>query len=130
MKRLPILLALLALVILAAILKPYIRAALSPVILKFTRARTVAERVEQYGAKARSRLTPHFQRARISYPPKRVTLVGLKAEHLLHVYAAGLANGYQFIRSYPILAASGMPGPKLCEGDGQVPEGIYPIDEN
>ena len=83
MKRLPILLALLALVTLPAILKPYIRAALSPVILKFTRARTVAERVEQYGVKARSRLTPHFQRARISYPPRRVTLVGLTVDFRL-----------------------------------------------
>lgn len=28
----------------------------------------------------------------------------------------------------PILRASGGPGPKLAEGDGQVPEGIYAIE--
>jgi murein L,D-transpeptidase YafK len=27
----------------------------------------------------------------------------------------------------PILAASGLPGPKLRQGDGQVPEGIYAV---
>jgi murein L,D-transpeptidase YafK len=29
------------------------------------------------------------------------------------------------VRAYPIQAASGVPGPKLKEGDRQVPEGIY-----
>jgi len=32
------------------------------------------------------------------------------------------------IRSYPILAASGHAGPKLREGDFQVPEGLYRIE--
>jgi hypothetical protein len=128
MKRLVILLVLLALVALAAIFKPYIRAALSPLFVRLSPPRTVAERVQQYGARARSRLKPHFQRAQLPYPPSHVTLVGLKKERLLQVYASGRTNGYHFVRSYPILAASGLPGPKLREGDGQVPEGIYPIE--
>ncbi len=32
---------------------------------------------------------------------------------------------YQLFRTYPIAAASGDLGPKLAEGDGQVPEGFY-----
>jgi murein L,D-transpeptidase YafK len=128
MKRLSILLVLLVVIILVVVFKPYVRAALSPVLQKFARAKTVAERVQQYGAQARARLAPHFQLAQLSYPPKHVTLVGLKAEHVLQVYAASSTNDYRFVRSYPILAASGMPGPKLSEGDGQVPEGIYPIE--
>lgn len=128
MKRLVILLLLLGLVILAVIFRPYIHAALSPMLQRFSTPRTVAERVQQYGARARSRLGPYFQRAHLAYPPKRVTLVGLKAERRLQVYAAGPTNGYRFICSYPILAASGRPGPKLREGDRQVPEGIYPIE--
>ncbi|NJN46820.1 MAG: L,D-transpeptidase family protein [Candidatus Competibacteraceae bacterium] len=35
--------------------------------------------------------------------------------------------GWQPIKHYPVLAASGTLGPKLCEGDRQVPEGIYRI---
>jgi len=31
------------------------------------------------------------------------------------------------IKSYRVLGASGGPGPKLREGDRQVPEGIYPV---
>ena len=33
-----------------------------------------------------------------------------------------------FVRSYPILAASGRLGPKLRQGDKQVPEGLYRIE--
>jgi len=128
MKRLTIAIALLALVILAIFFWPYVRAAFSPVMQKFSKPRTIAERVQQYGARARSRLGPHFQRAQVPYPPKRVALVGLKAERLLQVYAAGATNGYRWVCSYPILAASGGPGPKQREGDRQVPEGIYPIE--
>jgi hypothetical protein len=128
MKRLIIPLVLLCLVALAVVFWPYIHAALSPMLQRFSAPRTIAERVQQYGAKARSRLGPHFQRAQVAYPPRRVTLVGLKAERLLQVYAAGPANAHRFIRSYPILAASGGPGPKLRQGDQQVPEGIYAIE--
>jgi hypothetical protein len=128
MKRLVIVLVLLGVAILAVMFRPYIRAALSPIFQRFEKPRTIAERVQQYGARARSRLSPHFQRARIPYPPMRVTLLGLKAERLLQVYAAGPTQGYRFVCSYPILAASGGPGPKLREGDRQVPEGIYPIE--
>lgn len=52
-------------------------------------------------------------------------MVGLKQEEQLQVYAAGRMR---FVRAYPIQAASGEAGPKLREGDGQVPEGIYRIE--
>jgi murein L,D-transpeptidase YafK len=32
---------------------------------------------------------------------------------------------YELFRTWPIAALSGKPGPKLAEGDGQVPEGFY-----
>ena len=32
---------------------------------------------------------------------------------------------FELFRTYPIAAASGTLGPKLAEGDGQVPEGFY-----
>jgi murein L,D-transpeptidase YafK len=54
--------------------------------------------------------------------------VAIKAEKVLHVYAAGDGGPFIFIKSYPVLGASGRLGPKLREGDRQVPEGIYPIE--
>jgi len=89
---------------------------------------TVAQRVKQYGDVARRRLQPHFAKAGIHYPPKQLVVVGLKAEMELQVYAADSDNTFRFVRGYPVLAASGVAGPKLREGDGQVPEGIYRIE--
>lgn len=91
-------------------------------------AATIAERLEQYGASARARLSPFFKQAKVAYPPQQLVFVGLKEEKSLQVYAKSGTNGFKLVRSYPILAASGVAGPKLREGDRQVPEGIYAIE--
>jgi len=90
--------------------------------------KTVADRLQEYGPAARARLKPFFDAKHVPYPPARLTLVGLKEEKLVEIYAAGTNQNLQFIRAYPILGASGGPGPKLHEGDRQVPEGIYPVE--
>lgn len=87
----------------------------------------IAERVAQYGAAARARLAPFFAAAGVAYPPARFVLVGFKLERELHLLAPRPDGRLAFIRSYPVLGASGTLGPKLREGDGQVPEGLYAI---
>jgi hypothetical protein len=89
---------------------------------------SIADRLQEYGPSARARLRPFFDAAQISYPPARVVLLGLKQEKLLQIYAAGTNQNLRFLCSYPILAASGFAGPKLREGDLQVPEGVYPVE--
>ena len=86
------------------------------------------DRVQEYGEIVRQRLEPDFVRAHVPYPPAALTLIGLKQEKTLEIYAADRDGRFQFIRSYPILAASGHAGPKFREGDGQVPEGLYRIE--
>ncbi len=88
--------------------------------------RTVAAVLERYGPAAESRLLPHFEAASVSYPPSGITLVALKAERRLELWAEG-SDGPVYITAYPILGASGGPGPKLRQGDLQVPEGVYGI---
>ena len=89
---------------------------------------TTQERLLQYGSPARSRLMPYFHEAGMAYPPSRFVLVALKEERQLNLYA-GNANGIcKLLRAYPILGASGHLGPKLREGDLQVPEGVYQIE--
>ena len=91
---------------------------------------TLEQRLALIGPGAVARLKPYFDAAHVPYPPAGVTLVGLKAEKLLQLYARGgePGSGWRLIRTYPVLAASGHLGPKLREGDKQVPEGIYGID--
>lgn len=90
---------------------------------------TVAERVKQYGPAARQRWKPHFEKARVAYPPQRVVLAVFKSEYRMEVYAA--SSWFRrpvHLRTLGIRGASGALGPKLLEGDMQVPEGIYKID--
>lgn len=89
---------------------------------------SVAERLAEYGPAARARLAPHFQRAGVAYPPTELCLVGLKDERQLELYAASGTNALRFVRAYRVWAASGEAGPKLREGDKQVPEGFYRIE--
>jgi len=88
---------------------------------------SVADISEKYGKTVQERLKPFFEKASISYPPDSITLLAIKDQKLLELWAH--QNGKSaFIRSYPIKAASGDLGPKLREGDRQVPEGIYRLE--
>jgi len=89
---------------------------------------TIASRIKEFGSRVEKRLRPDFDRAGVPYPPARVVLVGLKHERQVEVYAAGSKGPLRFIRSYVIKCASGNLGPKLQEGDRQVPEGLYQIE--
>ncbi len=89
---------------------------------------TVADRVGQYGEQARARWRPMFEAAGVAYPPREVVLVGLKLEKRLLIHAGDGTRRPALVRAMSILAASGTLGPKLREGDRQVPEGLYRID--
>ena len=88
---------------------------------------TIDDRVEQYGPAARARLRPYFTAAGVPYPPQHFLLLGLKREHELELYGAGPTQSLHFIRSFDVLGESGGLGPKLLEGDRQVPEGVYRV---
>jgi len=76
--------------------------------------------------RAEERLASQFASRGVPYPPEAVSLVALKAEARLELWARSGA-GWTFVRSYLVRAASGRLGPKLREGDRQVPEGVYRI---
>jgi len=98
----------------------------NPVYLKLGGERTVAEVISIYGVNARDRLHPLFSSAEVSYPPDSLTFLGIKDTEKLEVWA-NEPNGPVMITAYPIKAQSGVAGPKLREGDHQVPEGLYNI---
>ena len=88
---------------------------------------TVDDILQAYGANVTGKFNYYFTKAKVSYPPREVTLIALKQEKKLELWARD--NGeFRFIRDYYILASSGVAGPKLRQGDKQVPEGIYRIE--
>ncbi len=90
---------------------------------------TVATRLAEIGERTRGRWKPYFDRAGVSYPPASVEIVVLKRERRVEIYAGQSPYALSFVRTIAIEAASGGPGPKLREGDRQVPEGIYEIEK-
>ena len=110
---------------LIAMLVPPLRAR----AIKLVRPRAdVAARVVEYGAAARERMIAGFKRAGVEYPPRSLVLTAFKQEKRLEVYASASDGTMRMVLEYPILAASGGPGPKLRRGDNQVPEGLYGVE--
>ena len=73
------------------------------------------------------RLREKFAAAAVRYPPRRVSLLGFKAERRLELWASAASDPLRLVHVYDVLGASGVAGPKLREGDWQVPEGIYTL---
>ena len=87
--------------------------------------RSLETAISLYGPAARARLAPALAAADFVEGPQALRLIALKEERSLELWGAG--EGWRAIHRYPILGASGGPGPKLMEGDHQVPEGRYPL---
>jgi len=98
----------------------------SPAKLAPKGSNTVDSVLSTLGTDVRQRLAQHFEAAGVSYPPTQVTFLAMKDTALLEVWAGPETNPV-YIHTYPILALSGQAGPKLREGDRQVPEGTYTI---
>lgn len=73
-------------------------------------------------------LERRFTLAGLDYPPQRIQLIALKQSRRLELWAYQ-EWGWHHVHDYPVFAASGQAGPKLREGDKQVPEGFYRIVE-
>ncbi len=112
--------------------------------------KSVAERLGEYVSLVQDRLAPSFTAAEVDWPPRSVLLVAFKAERRLELFASNeprdrgdlgdvhdngrsspmsrFRDSSKHVTGWPILAASGTVGPKLREGDRQVPEGSYAIE--
>ena len=82
---------------------------------------SVESRLQSFGNEARKRL-------QLAYQPYQLVIIALKSEKRLELWGQDTNGKPFFIKSYPIIAASGTAGPKLREGDRQVPEGFYAVE--
>ncbi len=88
---------------------------------------SLTERLREIGPTAQERLHAKFVAAKAPWRPSELALVAIKDEKVLELHARPVGGSWTFIHRYPVLAASGITGPKLRRGDKQVPEGIYGI---
>lgn len=89
--------------------------------------RTISDVNNELGAKVKAALSPAFNKCGLNYPPQQIAFLFFKQEKKMELWAKNEAD-WIHVKQYPILAASGTAGPKLKEGDQQVPEGIYKIE--
>ncbi len=60
------------------------------------------------------------------FPPDKIYLLAFKKEMTLEVWIEN-NDRLEYVKSYPFTAFSGGRGPKLRQGDKQIPEGFYKI---
>lgn len=120
-------LILLFLLILIGLGLKYGRSWYKPIATKFTGAKTMASVEKVLLDKVRQRLQPDLKAAGFSGWPKDLYYVAYKEEQRLEVYGY-LEDRWKLIKTYPFTAMSGRIGPKLKEGDKQIPEGLYEIE--
>jgi hypothetical protein len=121
--------ALVGALVVAALASPQARRVVGWAWRKVRGGYTVEERVAAYRADVEARLRPHFAAAKLPYPPQGLAYVAFKDARRLEVYGrAAPDQPWAFVIAYPVLGASGGLGPKLREGDKQVPEGVYAVE--
>jgi murein L,D-transpeptidase YafK len=95
-------------------------------VKKLTWRQAMNLQMQRYGKESTDFFKQAFRQRNLHYPPKAMTLVILKQSRKMELYARQ-DNAWQYVLTFPVYGASGVSGPKLKEGDKQVPEGFYHV---
>lgn len=98
-----------------------------PIYLKVVGKKTESQVYSEISAVTESSLNKYFTKAGVTYLPSKITLIALKNERKLEVWAQD-KGANKFIHSYSFTGYSGVLGPKLMSGDNQIPEGLYELE--
>lgn len=80
--------------------------------------------------KVEDSLSKKFTVAQLNWPPAAVYIRSFKYERQLEVWVKNDGKSpYKLFKSYKVCMQSGTTGPKRMEGDYQVPEGFYHIND-
>ena len=80
--------------------------------------------------KREKQLKKQFEQAGLSWPAKQLYIRSFKQDGQLEIWARNaMSEPFSLFKIYNVCALSGKLGPKRREGDLQVPEGFYHINE-
>lgn len=92
--------------------------------------RKVNARVNEVFNRREDTLKAEFERRGLSYPARCLYLRSFKMDEQLEVWVRNSPQEpFKFFKTYKVCATPGRLGPKRKEGDKQVPEGFYYINE-
>ena len=104
------------------------RAYYMPLFNQIKGKETIESRIAKLEKKVLSRLENELKSAGYYNDfPNNILLVALKESRVLQVYIKD-ENGINLLKEYPFTGYSGKLGPKLKEGDRQIPEGVYNVE--
>ncbi len=87
-------------------------------------------RVSQAWMKYNDSLSKMFKNKGLNYPSSHIYIRSFKSNNEMELWARNDdTSEYQLVKTYRVCALSGILGPKRFEGDRQVPEGFYFIDD-
>jgi len=95
---------------------------------KLVGQRSVKDVIAALEPGAGARIRDALSAAAIAPAPGKFWLLAVKDARTLDLFGEDASGRRVKVRSWRVLAASGSAGPKLREGDRQVPEGVYRID--
>ena len=84
-------------------------------------------RVKEAFSLEEKNLIIEFKEKNITWPPSDIYIRSFKAELVLELWVKE-GDEFKLFKAYPVCKGSGILGPKIKEGDRQVPEGLYLID--
>ncbi|SMY35274.1 L,D-transpeptidase family protein [Photobacterium andalusiense] len=91
-----------------------------------TGSRTITDVMERYTPFVEPRLKRYFENVGLTYPPQNIALFAMKQERNVELWAQEKGK-WSYVKRYDIQKMSGHMGPKMREGDKQVPEGVYQV---
>ncbi len=105
----------------------YGRSIYMPLIHKIKGKETVDSILLKKERSVEERIQTDLNEAGFENFPEKLIMAAFKEEQKLLVFGED-DGGLKFIKEYPFTAYSGKLGPKLKEGDKQIPEGIYKVE--
>ncbi|MBM6500054.1 L,D-transpeptidase family protein [Flavobacterium macrobrachii] len=90
---------------------------------------TIESIVEKYNPKVKASLQNNFAKNNIDSTDFEMGILAFKKEQILELYIRkNETDNWKMLKKYPFTAFSGKIGPKLKNGDKQIPEGIYQME--
>jgi len=95
----------------------------------FKEKQTIESVVEKYISKVKASLKKDFKKNNLSLDDFEMGILAFKKEQLLEIYVRkNETENWKLLKKYNFTAFSGEIGPKLNNGDNQIPEGIYQME--
>ncbi|MDA8693251.1 L,D-transpeptidase family protein [Saprospiraceae bacterium] len=116
-----------ALIILIIILYRYGRSIYMPIVNNISEKETIQSIQDRFSEDIFKRLQNDLSSIGLNSLPNNISILAFKEEMILEIWTE-VDGQNKLLKSYPFSATSGTIGPKLKEGDKQIPEGIYKIE--